>query len=39
MILLPTAYLGNLQYYSKLLSGEACIDLHEHYLKQSYRNR
>ena len=30
MILLPTAYLGNLQNYSKLLSGEACIDLHEH---------
>lgn len=39
MILLPTAYLGNLQYYSKLLSGHACIDLHEHYLKQSWRNR
>ncbi len=39
MILLSTAYLGNLQYYSKLLSGEAYIDLHEHYLKQSYRNR
>lgn len=39
MILLPTAYLGNIQYYSKLLSGHACIDLHEHYLKQSWRNR
>lgn len=39
MILLSTAYLGNLQYYSKLLSGEAVIDVGENYIKQSYRNR
>ena len=39
MIIIPTAYLGNVQYYSKLLSGEAVIDLHENYQKQSYRNR
>lgn len=39
MIILSTAYLGNLQYYSKILSGEAVIDTGENYLKQSYRNR
>lgn len=38
-MLLSTAYLGNVQYYTKLLSGRAVIDLHEHYQKQSYRNR
>lgn len=38
-MILSTAYLGNIQYYTKLLSSEAVIDLHEHYCKQSYRNR
>ena len=38
-MILSTAYLGNIRYYTKLLSGEAVIDLHEHYRKQSYRNR
>ena len=38
-MILSTAYLGNVQYYTKLLSGKAVIDLHEHYRKQSYRNR
>lgn len=38
-MILSTAYLGNVQYYTKLLSGEAVIDLHENYQKQSYRNR
>ncbi len=40
MILLPTAYLGNIHYYSKLLSGlPVTIDTGEHYRKQSLRNR
>ena len=38
-VILSTAYLGNVQYYTKLLSGRAQIDLHEHYQKQSCRNR
>lgn len=38
-MVLSTAYLGNIQYYSKLLSGRAVIDLGENYQKQSYRNR
>ena len=38
-MILSTAYLGNVQYYAKLLSGKAVIDLYEHYRKQSYRNR
>lgn len=37
--LLATAYLGNQHYYARLLGGACRIDLHEHYLKQSYRNR
>lgn len=37
---LSTAYLGNVQYYSKLASADtAFIEQHEHYQKQSYRNR
>ena len=39
VILLSTAYLGNLHYYSKILGGYAVIDTGENYLKQSYRNR
>ncbi len=39
MVILPTAYLGNIQYYTKLLSGKAVIELHEHFQKQSFRNR
>ena len=39
MIIISTAYLGNIQYYTKLLSGEAVVDLGENYCKQSYRNR
>ncbi len=39
-ILLSTAYLPNIQYISKLLSGNpVCIELHDTYAKQSYRNR
>ena len=39
MIILPTAYLGSVQYYTKLLTGNAVIDLYENYQKQSCRNR
>lgn len=40
MILLSTAYLGNIQYFSKILSNDKCvIEQHESYVKQSYRNR
>jgi hypothetical protein len=38
--LLPCLYFGPVQYYSKLASGATCIiELHEHFVKQSYRNR
>lgn len=40
MILLSTAYLGNVQYYSKLLSDRRIvIDVCESFMKQSYRSR
>jgi len=39
-ILLSSAYLPNIQYFSKLLSGsKATIEVHDNYQKQSYRNR
>ena len=39
-ILLSTAYLPTIQYFSKLLSGnEVIIEVHDTYQKQSYRNR
>lgn len=39
-IILSTAYLAPVEYYSKLLSGEdILIEQHENYIKQSYRNR
>ncbi|HEV7232395.1 MAG TPA: WbqC family protein [Bacteroidia bacterium] len=38
--LLPCLYFGPIQYYSKLASGATCIiELHEHFVKQSFRNR
>ncbi len=38
--LLSTAYLPPLSYYAKILaSGFAIIEQHEHYIKQTYRNR
>lgn len=38
--LLSTAYLAPIQWYTKLLTyPEARIDVHEHYVKQTYRNR
>lgn len=39
MIILSLTYLGNVQWFSKLCFGECVIDVGEHYLKQSYRNR
>ena len=41
MLILPTAYLGNIQYYTKLLqtADPVVIDLGEHYRKQSFRSR
>ncbi|MEI7830129.1 MAG: WbqC family protein [Prolixibacteraceae bacterium] len=39
-VLLSSAYLAPVQYYTKILScEEVWIDLSEHFLKQSYRNR
>ncbi len=39
-ILLSTAYLPNIQYFSKILSfEEVYIEVHDNYQKQSYRNR
>lgn len=37
---LSTAYLGNVQYFTKLVNADTIyIEQHEHYQKQSYRNR
>jgi hypothetical protein len=39
-IYLSTAYLGNIQYFGKFIAAQKVyIEQHEHYLKQSYRNR
>ena len=40
IVLLPTAYFGPTQYYSKLITyEEALIEHYEHFPKQTYRNR
>lgn len=40
MILLPTSYFGNIDYYSFLLRAESVeIEIHENFPKQTYRNR
>lgn len=39
MEVLSLTYLGNIQWFSKLCGSECVIDIHEHYVKQSYRNR
>ena len=40
MLLLPTTYLGNIEYFSKLTdTKEATIEIYESYPKQTYRNR
>ncbi|HTL80966.1 MAG TPA: WbqC family protein [Bacteroidia bacterium] len=39
-MLLPTTYLGPISWYRNLLTGEdVVIDIHEHYIKQTFRNR
>lgn len=37
-VLVTTTYLGNIQYFGKLAAG-ARIEAHEHFQKQTYRNR
>ena len=40
MYLLSSAYLPPVQYFTKLFTGETClVEQHEHYVKQTYRNR
>ena len=39
MTILPLTYLGNVEYFGRLMREECIIDLHENYVKQSYRNR
>ena len=40
MLPLPTAYLAPVSWYVALAgAGRACIDQHEHYVKQTWRNR
>lgn len=38
-MILSTAYLPNIQYFSKFAAGEPLIEAHENFQKQSYRNR
>lgn len=37
--LLSSAYFGPIQYFSKIISGHFILEAHEHFNKQSYRNR
>ncbi len=37
--ILPLTYLGNILYYIHLIKGECMIDIHSHYIKQTYTNR
>lgn len=39
MTILPAAYLGSVEYFARLLREECVIDLGEHYVKRSQRNR
>ena len=36
---LPLTYLGNIFYYARLIHGGCIIDVHSHYVKQTYTNR
>jgi hypothetical protein len=38
-VILTLPYFGNIDHYAQLLSTDAWIDVHEHYQKQSCRNR
>ena len=35
----PLTYLGNILYYAHLIQGGCTIDIHSHYIKQTYTNR
>ena len=37
--ILPLPYLGNIFYYAHLIQGNCIIDIHSHYIKQTYTNR
>jgi len=39
MIVLPTAYFAPIGYYAYLFKGPVLIEAHEHYEKQTFRNR
>lgn len=39
MTVLPSVYLGSVEYFARLLREECTIDLAEHYIKRSERNR
>lgn len=41
MTILPAAYWGDTEYFARLIHGgeECVIDIHEHYIKRSLRNR
>lgn len=39
MTILPLAYLGSVAYYAHLLNGDCSVDLGEHFVKRSERNR
>lgn len=38
-MLLPSAYFGNLEYFKLISKGDTVIDVHEHFIKQTFRNR
>lgn len=39
-VFLSSAYLAPVEYYTKLLSyDKVCMEQHDHYVKQTYRNR
>ncbi len=39
MTILPSTYLGSVEWYAHILRDECIIDLHENYIKRSERNR
>ncbi len=39
MIVLPSSYLPSISYFAAIASGESVIDIGEHYIKRSSRNR
>lgn len=39
MTILPLTYLGNTEYFRRLMADDCVIDLYEHYVKQTGRNR